>query len=102
MPGVRAVVSAADAPGRYGITIADHPLFAVDQIRYQGEPLAAVAAETLEQARAAAAAIVIGVEPWTPELTMAHALSTGARDLHPGWEHYDVLVEGGRRARNIA
>jgi CO/xanthine dehydrogenase Mo-binding subunit len=27
MPGVRAIVSAADAPGRHGIGIPDHPLF---------------------------------------------------------------------------
>ncbi|MEU0482625.1 xanthine dehydrogenase family protein molybdopterin-binding subunit [Streptosporangium sp. NPDC006013] len=101
MPGVRAVVSAADAPGRYGITIADHPLFAVDEIRYLGEPIAAVAAETLEQARAAAAAIVVEVEEFTPLITMAQALAGDARDLHPGWEDYDVLIEGGRRARNI-
>ncbi|GGO70129.1 xanthine dehydrogenase family protein molybdopterin-binding subunit [Nonomuraea cavernae] len=101
MPGVRAVVSAADAPGRYGITIADHPLFAVDQIRYLGEPVAAVAAETLDQARAAASAIVVEVEEYTPLVTMAQALADDARDLHPGWEDYDVLVEGGRRGRNI-
>src|SRR5260363_161438 len=43
MPGVRAIVTAADAPGMIGIGIADHPLFARDVIRYDGEPLAAVA-----------------------------------------------------------
>lgn len=40
MPGVRAVVTAADAPGMIGIGIADHPLFARDVIRYDGEPIA--------------------------------------------------------------
>src|ERR1700733_5180524 len=44
MPGVRAVVTAADARGKIGIGIADHPLFAGEFIRYDGEPLAAVAA----------------------------------------------------------
>ena len=53
MPGVRAIVTAADAPGMIGIGIADHPLFARDVIRYDGEPLAAVAAVTLAQAQAA-------------------------------------------------
>ena len=62
MPGVRAIVTAADAPVRHGIGIADHPLFATDRIRYDGEPIAAVAAETLVQAQAAAAAVVVELE----------------------------------------
>ena len=57
MPGVRAIVTAADAPGLHRSGIADQPLFAVDLIRYVGEPIAAVAADTLEQAEAAVAAI---------------------------------------------
>jgi CO/xanthine dehydrogenase Mo-binding subunit len=32
MPGVRAIVTGADAPFRHGIGIADHPLFAMDRI----------------------------------------------------------------------
>src|SRR5215470_4967290 len=55
MPGVRAIITGADAPFRHGIGIADHPLFALDQIRYDGEPIAAVAADTLAKAQAAAA-----------------------------------------------
>src|ERR1700677_1730338 len=41
MPGVRAIITGADAPFRYGIGIADHPLFAIDRIRHDGEPIAA-------------------------------------------------------------
>ena len=63
MPGVRAIITGADAPFRHGIGIADHPLFALDQIRYYGEPIAAVAADTLAKAQAAAAAIVVEQEP---------------------------------------
>lgn len=62
MPYVRAIASADDAPGMHGIGIADHPLFARDVIRYDGEPIAAVAAGTLEQAKAAAAAIILELE----------------------------------------
>src|SRR5436305_1482734 len=46
MLGVRAVITASDAPGLHGIGVADHPLFASERIRYHGEPLAAVAADT--------------------------------------------------------
>ena len=92
MPGVHAVVTEADAPGLYGVGIADHPLFVREHVRFHGEPVAAVAAETLELARVAAAAIVVETEPLEAHLTMAEALAPGARDLHPDWEGYEEIV----------
>ncbi|MTV16843.1 xanthine dehydrogenase family protein molybdopterin-binding subunit, partial [Bradyrhizobium sp. BR2003] len=85
MPGVRAIATAADAPGMIGIGIADHPLFARDVIRYDGEPLAAVAAVTLAQAQAALAAIDVEIEQLPAVLTMADALAPDARLVHPDW-----------------
>lgn len=102
MPGVRAVVSAPDAPGMYGVMVADHPLFAVDEIRYYGEPLAAVAAETIEQAQAAAAAIEVIIEERPPLLTMAEALAHGAPELHPDWRDYELLAGEGARKGNVS
>ncbi|AFL51065.1 CO/xanthine dehydrogenase Mo-binding subunit [Sinorhizobium fredii] len=101
-PGVRAVATAADAPGLFGIGVADHPLFASDTIRYIGEPIAAVAAETQEQARAAVAAIELEVEPFAPVLTMEEALAAGARLVHENWRNYEDLFEGGSRRGNVA
>ncbi|KRQ05720.1 aldehyde oxidase [Bradyrhizobium pachyrhizi] len=102
MPGVRAIVTASDAPGMIGIGIADHPLFARDVIRYDGEPLAAVAAVTLAQAQAALAAKDVEIEQLPAILTMAEALAPDARLVHPDWRGYEVLVEGGARAGNVA
>ncbi len=102
MPGVRAIVTAADAPGMIGIGIADHPLFARDVIRYDGEPLAAVAAATLTQAQAALAAIDVEIEPFPAVLTMADALASGAPLVHPDWRSYEVLLEGSARGDNVA
>jgi len=102
MPGVHAVATAADAPGLHGIGIADHPLFATDTIRYPGEPLAAIAAETLEQARAAARAVVVETEPLPVVPTMAGALAEGAPLIHPNWRDYEVITEGATRAGNVA
>ncbi|MFC3226120.1 xanthine dehydrogenase family protein molybdopterin-binding subunit [Marinibaculum pumilum] len=102
MPGVRAVVTAADAPGLYGVGIADHPLFAVDEVRFNGEPLAAIAADTLAQAQAAAAAIEVELEPLPPVLTMAEALAPDAPLLHRNWRNYEELVPGGARGGNVA
>src|SRR5207247_10492739 len=48
--GVHAVLVAADVPGRktYGLEIADQPVLAIDGVRYQGEPVAVLAANDLE------------------------------------------------------
>lgn len=102
MPGVRAVITAVDAPGRTGIGIADHPLFAVDVVRYVGEPLAAVAAETLAQAQAALGAIEVEIAPLPGVVTMAEALAPGAPLVHRGWRDYEVLLEGAARGGNVA
>ncbi|MBR0840993.1 xanthine dehydrogenase family protein [Bradyrhizobium liaoningense] len=102
MPGVRAIVTAADAPGMMGIGIADHPLFARDVVRYDGEPLAAVAARTLQQAQAALAAIEVEIAPLPAALTMADALAPEAPLVHPNWRDYEVLFEGGAREGNVA
>ena len=102
MPGVRAIVTGADAPFRHGIGIADHPLFAMDRIRYDGEPIAAIAADTLAQAQAAAAAIAVELEPLPAVISMADALAPNAPLVHPEWNDYEVLFEGAARGGNIA
>ncbi|MGA0560946.1 xanthine dehydrogenase family protein molybdopterin-binding subunit [Ancylobacter sp. VNQ12] len=102
LPGVRAIATAADAPGRIGIGVADHSLFAEDLVRYVGEPLAAVAADTIEQAQAALAAIEVMIEPLPALVTMEEALAPGAPLVHPAWQGYEVLLEGGARAGNVA
>ena len=50
MPGVRAVVTASDVPSVLaGWIIRDTPMFASKVVRYIGEPIAAVAADTLDE-----------------------------------------------------
>lgn len=100
--GVRAAVAHTDAPGLHGIGIADHPLFASDVIRYNGEPIAAIAADTLEIARAAARVVTVRTEPLPTLPTMAEALADGAPLIHPGWQSYEVLKEGAPRGGNVA
>ena len=102
MPGVKGIVTYNDAPGFHGIGIADHPIFANEVVRYHGEPIAAIAAETLKQAQAAAAAIEVEFEPLTPVQTMAEALDKNARLVHPGWQDYEILFEGAARGGNVA
>ena len=47
IPGVAAIVTAEDVPGRacYGLDQQDQPVFASEVVRYFGEPIAAIAAE---------------------------------------------------------
>ena len=61
IPGVHAVLTHADVPGRktYGMEVPDQPVLAIDHVRYQGEPVAIVAADHPETARRAADAIVV-------------------------------------------
>ncbi|MDH2424658.1 molybdopterin cofactor-binding domain-containing protein [Sphaerisporangium sp. TRM90804] len=65
MPGVYAALTWEDVPGErfYGLELKDQPVLAVDQVRYEGEPVAVVAADHPETARRAAAAIIVEYEP---------------------------------------
>ncbi|MEV4219835.1 molybdopterin cofactor-binding domain-containing protein [Nonomuraea sp. NPDC049725] len=65
IPGVRAVLTHEDVPGEkfYGLERRDQPVLAIDQVRYQGEPVALVAADHPETARRAVAAIRVDYEP---------------------------------------
>jgi CO/xanthine dehydrogenase Mo-binding subunit len=65
IPGVRAVLTHEDVPGEkyFGLEHKDQPVLAIDEVRYQGEPVALVAADHPETARRAAAAIEVVYEP---------------------------------------
>src|SRR3989304_5795302 len=52
--GVKAVVAGRDVPYTFGGQIKDQPFLAVERVRYVGEPVVAVAAETELAAQEAA------------------------------------------------
>ena len=85
-PGVHAVLTHADVPGanRYGLEFADQPVLAEDVVRYQGEPVAVVAADHPEIARRAAARIAVDYAVLAPVTSARAALADGAPRLHPG------------------
>lgn len=82
MDGVIAVVSATDLPqpvARFGISHHDRPVIATGTVNYHGEPVAAVVAETVDQARAAAAAVVVDYTELGGVYGVGDALADGAR-----------------------
>jgi xanthine dehydrogenase large subunit len=75
-PGVVAVLTAKDVPGKndYGPVIADDPIFATTLVQYVGQSIFAVAARTVNQARRAARLAVIEYEDLKPILTAEAAV----------------------------
>ncbi|HWD03387.1 MAG TPA: xanthine dehydrogenase subunit D [Amycolatopsis sp.] len=85
VPGVHAVLTHEDVPGvnRYGLMHADQPVLADDVVRYQGEPVALVAADHPETARCAMKRIKVTYEELEP-LTDAEAAVRGeGPSVHP-------------------
>jgi len=86
LPGLAAVLTHDDVPGRktFGLEAADQPVLAGGEVRYQGEPVAIVAADHPETARRAAAAIAVDYEVLAPVTDAEAALRPGAALVHPG------------------
>jgi CO/xanthine dehydrogenase Mo-binding subunit len=129
-PGVRAVVTHADVPKNiYGHLEAlgipaDEPLLAQDDVRYRGQPIAAVAAEDADTAREAIELIDIEYEERPALFDMRKAFEPDAPQIHqwgPVYPHFgpynhrrvrkgdihwafdkaDVIVEGVYRPQAI-
>ncbi|MGR3652898.1 MAG: xanthine dehydrogenase family protein molybdopterin-binding subunit [Roseovarius sp.] len=96
MPGVIRVFTGADFEGvgglpcgwqvtdRFGEVMQEpaHPVLAQGKVRHVGDPIAAVVAETREQARDAAEAIVLDIEELPAVVDMKAALKDGAPKVH--------------------
>ncbi len=86
LPGCHAVLTHDDVPGRkvYGLEHADQPVLASDQVRYQGEPVAIVAADHPETARRALGKIKVSYTELEPLTDARAALETAAPRVHDG------------------
>jgi carbon-monoxide dehydrogenase large subunit len=92
MPGVLAVLTAADLAEHGGlkcnlplknrdgspIRYVARPALTSDKVRFVGDPVACVIAETVAQAKDAAEAVALDIEPLTPVLKPADAVKPGA------------------------
>jgi CO/xanthine dehydrogenase Mo-binding subunit len=91
MPGVRAVVSGRDFPLHTGIYLKDQTVFATDRVRFVGDPVAAVAAETPEAAAEAAALVAVDYEPLPPIFDVEDGIAEDAPLVHPDLGSYEVV-----------
>ena len=96
-PGVVAVLTGDDVPadGRMGAFIKDEHAIAKGKVLYLGEPVAAIAAETLEQARAAVNLIRVEYEELPAILSPEAGLTPGAAILHPDVASYVKVFDAG-------
>jgi CO/xanthine dehydrogenase Mo-binding subunit len=113
IPGVRLVMTAADLPQpmpRFGPQFVDRPVLAVGETKFHGDPVAAVAADTLDAAEEGARLVRVEFEELPPVFTVGGALDPDAplvqdleirpndplartnvlREHHYGWGDVDV------------
>lgn len=96
MPGVLKVFTSADFADKGGVPCGwlvtgrdgqpmrepKHPILAEGKVRYVGDAIAAVVAETPEQARDAAEAVIVDIEELPAVIDMKAALAEGAPLVH--------------------
>jgi len=99
MPGVVGIMTAEDVKGTNRIRDAgpDQPVLCEDRVRTLGDPIVAVAAETRDQARAAAAAVKVEYERLPVMMTPEEALAPNAVQIHkhsPNLCYSQTVVKG--------
>ncbi len=84
LPGVVRILTAADVPGtnRQGIIHKDMPVLVGDKLRYAGDPVALVIAESREALRRAIDAVVVRLEALPAVCDPLAALAEGAPRVH--------------------
>jgi CO/xanthine dehydrogenase Mo-binding subunit len=87
IPGVVAVLAGADLTDLdpyYGHALRDRPIVAIDKIRFIGEPVAVVAAESQATADYAATRVDLVYAELPTAASLATALAPGAPEIHEG------------------
>jgi CO/xanthine dehydrogenase Mo-binding subunit len=90
LPGVFAVLTHEDVPDvKYGGMVQDRRLFAKDKVRWEGDPIAGVAALTAEIAEQAVALIEVEYEPLPVIGSFEAAMAADADLVHDEWQKND-------------
>ena len=98
LPGVHAVLTGADIGDvRFGRHLRDLPVLAADRVRFIGQRVAAVAAETREAAEEAVRLIDVDYEDIPAVYDPREALTADAPVLHPEAAGYRTMRGDGRQ-----
>jgi CO/xanthine dehydrogenase Mo-binding subunit len=99
MPEVEAVATAADVPDEMrGQFILDQPILPSEKVRYVGEPIAVVAAETAEAAERAANEVEVEYEPLDPVFDLEAAFERDPPGVvHENVREYEFATQGDPR-----
>jgi CO/xanthine dehydrogenase Mo-binding subunit len=101
MPGVRAVLTAKDVPyNRFGLIEADQPLLCEDRVRFYGDRVALVVADSAALARRAVSAVHVTYEDLPILSTPEQALAPDAPRVHD--DRSNVLLHQKIRRGDIA
>ncbi len=102
MPGVRVVLTGADIPPFFvGQRVKDMPILARDEVRYVGEPIAAVAAESAAIAEEAIDSITVEYEELPAVLDPLTAMEPSAPLLHAEASSYKNAADVPAGAHNL-
>lgn len=97
MPGVLGVYTSEDvSTATYGRRVRDIQILAADKVRFIGERVAAVVAETRELAEEAARLVLVEYEPLPAVVTPAEAVAPGAPWVHASpWAYPNAAIAEG-------
>jgi CO/xanthine dehydrogenase Mo-binding subunit len=91
LPGVLAVLTHEDVPDvLYGQMVKDRRLFAKEEVRFEADVVAGVAALTAEIAKRAAELIEVDYEPLPTITDPEQAAGPDAELVHAGWSSYEA------------
>ncbi len=89
LPGVRAIITAADLPRKLvGRAVSDYEVLASEAVRFVGEPVGAIAADTLEIAEEAAQLVQVVYEELPAVFDPVEAIAPNAPPVHPNPRSY--------------
>jgi xanthine dehydrogenase molybdenum-binding subunit len=93
LPGVHAVLTHEDVPGRnrHGLVTVDWPVLCGDKVRYVGDAVAIVAADDPETAEAALERIAVEYEELPAVASAIEAFEPGAPVVHEDWPDGNLL-----------
>ena len=108
-PGVVLVLTHEDLPGKKvynalagaGVGPEDEPILAFDKVRWKGESVVAVVAETPEQAEAGAAKVKVEYEELPAVFDVEEALKDGAPNVTAHWPNNHYIYPENHKAAQV-